>query len=55
MWGRCKQRNVVYESECMTCTEGEEEKLLLQEEINEIANKDAEVGVTDSDDKKKRK
>ena len=61
MWGRCKQRNVVYENECMTCTEGEEEKLLINGENGEnkyIANKDAEVGgeaERDSDEEKKKR
>ena len=36
MWGRCKHRNVVYETQCMICLkEGEKEKIEKENRVTE--------------------
>ena len=62
--GKCKQRNIVYENECITCKEGgEEEKMIMEKKLDasereERSNNDAisnENDKTKNEKKRKRR
>ena len=53
--GKCKQRNVVYENECLLCKEEGKEKLKCKENINENMNEGDKGENTDNEKEKEDK